>query len=81
MVILGEIDVARLNRQDCKRWPDSAQSDLDAPLLPASGGHQLMGDGSGSATSSPVDDIHQARNHQALGGERIELGDDENEDR
>ena len=57
-MILGEMDVALVKQNQSGQGDPPAHGLVRTP--PVSGGHQLPGGDSGSA-SYPVDDVHQVR--------------------
>ena len=72
-VVLGEMDVARVNLPDYKGFSASPLSDGTHP----SGQRRppILGGGSGSAVY-PVNHVHQARNDEGIEEWRTEPGED-----
>ena len=66
-VVLGEMNVARVNHHDCRLA--SAQGDRDATLQQTADTNSRRGPWS---ATYPVDDVHQARITYSVGG----VGDD-----
>ena len=65
-MVLGEMDVTRVNRPGCGKYPTGARSDWDASLQPC-GSHQLPGDILDS-TLYPMDHVNKARIIYCVGG-------------
>ena len=78
-VVLGEMDVARVNPYRFGRDQRPAQLAWSQPRAPVNGGHQSVGES--RSVSHPVDDVYQSRMTNGVGGWEMTFGEDKKRNR